>query len=187
MNKQSLRATAHETLIAATKDQQTVTPQGEVVGTNMPHGMVFQPRAVHVDDRGKLVEMFDTRNPWHPAPLVSVYHVTIRPGVVKGWALHETHEDRYALIVGAMDVVTYDIRNDSPTYGQIHRITLSEENPGVLTIPTYVWHADVNVTTSDVVLANMPTKGYDYENPNKFRLPIDTPLIPYDFKGYRGY
>lgn len=173
---------------AAVKDRQMVTAAGDAVTKGMPHGMSFRPTPIQLDDRGKLVEMYDPRWNWHPDPLVYVYYSTLRPNVVKGWALHETHEDRYFVVSGHMELVTYDIREDSPTYKQVHRITLSGDTPGILNIPIHVWHADVNVGDTEVFLANMPTLPYDHANPDKLRLPLDTPHIPYDFPaGYRGY
>jgi len=63
---------------------------------------------------------------------------------------------------------------------------MSETNRQLVNIPAYVWHADYNPGTRDAVLVNMPTQPYDHENPEKYRLPIDTPLIPYDFGNVRG-
>lgn len=177
----------HPSFAAAVRDRQTVTPAGTPVSRGMPAGMSFRPTPIQLDDRGKLVEILDPRWGWHPDPIEYVYISTLRAGVVKGWALHETHEDRYFVISGAMDLVTYDIRDDSPTRGRIHRITLSSETPGIVNIPTHVWHADLNVGDGEAILVNLPTRPYDHANPDKLRLPIDTDLIPYDFSGFRGY
>jgi dTDP-4-dehydrorhamnose 3,5-epimerase len=80
-----------------------------------------------------------------------------------------------------MQLVLYDVRADSSTYGQVIRLTLSDHDRRLVTIPTHVWHADQNVGTEEVFLINMPTRIYDYGNPDKMRLPIDTDLIPHDF------
>ena len=42
-----------------------------------------------------------------------------------------------------------------------------------------VWHANINIGTTDVRVINFPTQPYDHDNPDKLRQPIDTPLIPY--------
>jgi dTDP-4-dehydrorhamnose 3,5-epimerase len=34
---------------------------------------------------------------------------------------------------------------------------------------------------------NCPTMAYDHANPDKYRLPLDTDLIPHKFPGARGY
>ncbi len=174
------------TLGSAVRDPQTVTPSGKTV-ESIIDGVTFWDVPTQVDDRGTLVEMYDPRWMWHPAPLVYAYSVTIRPGYVKGWALHKTHEDRYMILQGQLEVVLYDVRPDSPTYGQIHTVVLSEYNRRLMNVPAFVWHADHNIGDGDALFANFPTAPYDHENPDKYRLPLDTPLIPYSFEGRTGW
>ena len=107
--------------------------------------------------------------------------------MVKGWNLHKLHEDRYFILQGEMEIVYYDVREESQTFGQIRRVVLSEHNRGLVSVPKFVWHADHNIGTKDVVAVNFPTLVYDHSNPDKYRLPIDTPLIPYSFAGARGW
>ena len=57
----------------------------------------------------------------------------------------------------------------------------------MVNIPKFVWHAEHNVGSTDVVVIDMPTEPYDHANPDKYRLPIDTPLIPYSFGAARGW
>ena len=121
-------------------------------------------------------------------PLVFAYCFTIRPGYVKGWNLHREHEDRYMLLQGELELVLFDPRPDSPTCGQVGRIACSEYNRRIVTFPRNVWHADYNIGTRDAVLVNFPTRPYDHSNPDKYRLPIDTRLIPFRFPpGTRGW
>ena len=47
-----------------------------------------------------------------------------------------------------------------------------------MTVPKFVWHADHNIGTNDVLVVNFPTEPYDHANPDKYRLPLNTPLIP---------
>ena len=168
------------------RDAQTVVPGGdEIVG--VPHGVSFRDASTIVDERGTLCEMYDERWDWHGAPLVSAYFCTIRPGVVKGWALHEEHEDRYFVMQGEMEVVLYDDRKDSPTQGLLSKVYLTELRRRLMNIPTGVWHADRNIGQKDVVLVNFPTAPYNHERPDKFRLPIDTDLIPHSFGDSWGW
>lgn len=168
------------------KDNQTVTPEGRTVKTGID-GVTFRPSPTHGDERGILSEIYDNRWSWHADPLVTCYFITIRPGYVKGWNIHQRHEDRYCLIKGEMNVVLYDTRPGSPTFGQIDEVYLSEHNRGLINIPVNLWHADHNIGQSEVILVNMPTRPYDYANPDKIRLPIDTDLIPYDFGDAKGW
>lgn len=174
------------TLTAMKQDQQTAKPAGETLVT-LPHGMKIREIATITDDRGTLFEMYDPRWGFHEAPLVYAYSVTIRPGIIKGWALHKQHEDRYFLQFGEMELVLYDARPDSPTFGLVSKVYFSERRRMLANIPAGVWHADRNIGLTDCLLVNFPTAPYDHNNPDKYRLPLDTDLIPHKFDNPRGY
>jgi dTDP-4-dehydrorhamnose 3,5-epimerase len=105
---------------------------------------------------------------------------------VKGWNLHKEHEDRYFLLHGELELVLFDPRPESSTYGEVCRLVLSEHSRRLVNVPKNVWHADYNIGTKDALVVNFPTTPYDHANPDKYRLPIDTPLIPYGFPLARG-
>lgn len=84
-------------------------------------------------------------------------------------------------------MILYDVRPESPTCGVVSRVVLSERRRQLVNVPKYVWHADVNIGSCDVVIVNFPTTPYDHANPDKYRLPLDSPLIPYALTGYRGW
>src|SRR5690606_35754984 len=109
------------------------------------------------------------------------------PNVVKGWALHKLHEDRYFVIEGEMELVVYDPRPESSTYGRIAKIQLSDRLPRIINVPRFVWHADYNYGSTDAKIVSFPTRLYDHANPDKYRLPIDTDLIPYSFGNAKGW
>jgi dTDP-4-dehydrorhamnose 3,5-epimerase len=171
---------------APIKDTQTVTPEGTPLAA-LPHGVKLRDTVTHIDERGSLFEGYDPRWGWHPAPLVYAYFVTIRPGVVKGWAYHEHHEDRYFIVSGELEVILYDDRPDSPTRGLLSRVVLSHYRRQLLLIPTHIWHADHNIGQSEVILANFPTQPYDHANPDKFRLPLNNDVIPHHFDNPKGW
>jgi dTDP-4-dehydrorhamnose 3,5-epimerase len=171
---------------AIVKDLATVTPDGHSLQP-LPHGVVFRDAVTHTDDRGTLCELFDPRWQWHGGPLAYAYFVTLRPGKVKGWAMHRLHDDRYFIMFGELEVVLYDARPDSPTRGLLAKVVLSEHRRRLMTIPAGVWHADHNIGSKDSVIVNLPTAPYDHANPDKYRLPIDTDQIPYSFAEKRGW
>jgi dTDP-4-dehydrorhamnose 3,5-epimerase len=167
------------------QDRQTVTSAGEPTET-LPHGVSFHDVVTQVDERGSVCELFDPRWGWHDAPLVFSYLCTIRPGMIKGWAVHRDHEDRYCMLFGELEVLLYDERPDSPTCGLVSRIVLSEYRRRLMNIPAGVWHADRNIGAKDAVFVNFPTIPYDHADPDKYRLPLDNDRIPYRFEGPRG-
>jgi dTDP-4-dehydrorhamnose 3,5-epimerase len=174
------------TLAAAVKDGQTVSTDGKSL-RRLTEGVVMRDLPVHADDRGSVMEMFDPRWNWHPDPIVFTYCFTIRPGYVKGWNLHKLHEDRYCLLQGEMELVLYDPRPESATCGEVCKIVLTANQRRIVNVPRNVWHADHNIGSTDLLVVNFPTTAYDHADPDKYRLPIDSDLIPHKFPGARGY
>jgi len=168
------------------QDGQTVTPDGESTA-KLPHGVTFHDVVTQVDERGMVCEMFDPRWGWHQAPLVFSYFFTIRPGMIKGWGIHKKHEDRYFIMFGEMETVLYDERPNSPTRGLVSKVYLSEYRRRIMNIPAGIWHADRNIGSKDLIVVNFPTIPYDHVSPDKYRLPLDTDLIPYKFENPRGW
>jgi dTDP-4-dehydrorhamnose 3,5-epimerase len=110
-----------------------------------------------------------------------VYQTTIRPGQVKGWVLHLAQDDRLFFSFGDVRVVLFDARTDSPTFERLNVHYFGESNRALLRIPRGVYHAIQNVGERDVVFVNCPTAPYRHEEPDKYRLPLDTERIPYRF------
>lgn len=71
--------------------------------------------------------------------------------------------------------------------GRVFKFVLSASRPRLMNIPKFVWHADYNFSSEEVRVINFPTIAYDHSNPDKYRLPLDTDLIPYDFGELKGW
>lgn len=175
-----------EILFTMKQDVRTTDDHSKAI-LNLPDGMNVRDLITHVDDRGQVFEMYDLRWGFHEVPLVFAYQFTIRPGIIKGWGLHKRHEDRYCLIHGEMEIVLYDVREESSTYGQICKFTVSHYNRKLFNIPINVWHAVRNVGNTECIAVNFPTIPYDHSNPDKYRLPLDTDEIPYKFDNPVGW
>jgi dTDP-4-dehydrorhamnose 3,5-epimerase len=159
------------------RDQQTTTLDGQQV-VPVPEGTVVRDLVTHTDERGTVCELYDLRWGVSPEELVFAYMFTIRPGMAKGWGIHHEHDDRYAFLCGEAELALYDAREDSATAGQEFRVVLSELHRRLITIPRGVWHAERNLGGTDVRVVNFPTIPYDHENPDKYRLPLNTDELP---------
>ena len=175
------------TLAPAIKDRATVKPGGGSL-RRLTDGVTIRRLVTHTDERGTVTELYDPRWDFHPDPLVFSYMFTIRPGTVKGWSLHKIHEDRYAVLFGRLELTLYDPRPDSSTYDEVCQIVLADHDRCLVNVPKNVWHADRNIGACDAVVVNFPTIMYDHADPDKWRLPIDSPLIPHRFpEGTTGF
>lgn len=147
------RSLLETTLTAAVKDGATVAAAGAPL-RRLTHGVALRRPITHTDERGTVTELFDPRWGYHPDPLVFADTFSIRPSVVKGWNLHCRHEDRCTLLHGELELTLFDPRPDRPTCVEVCRIVLSERDRCVQ---------------------------YDHASPDKYRLPLETPLIPHRF------
>lgn len=173
-------------MITASRDPQLATPEGKVVGPTI-EGVVVRPATTIVDERGEMTELYSPAWGVMEAPLVYSYHVLIRPGKVKGWVYHELQDDRLCLLSGVVRVVLYDMRDGSPTQGNVQEINLSEHNRALVVIPRRVVHAVQNIGNQDATFVNFPTRAYDHANPDKYRIDMKSGQIPYQFDRGMGW
>ena len=83
--------------------------------------------------------------------------------------------------------MTYDVRPDSPSRDEICKLALTDRDHFIINIPAHVWHATRTLGSADAIIVNFPTAPYDHANPDKQRLPLATPLIPYSFGDTPGW
>ncbi len=140
---------------------------------------VRQLRPIH-DERGYLMEML--RSDWPEFERFGQLYVTVAyPGVVKGWHYHKVQTDHFIVVRGTAKVACYDPREGSRTRGEVNEFFLGERNPLLVKIPPLVVHGFKAVGGDPAYLINVPTESYNYEAPDEFRIPHDSPEIPYDW------
>ncbi|HJW92019.1 MAG TPA: hypothetical protein VJ901_00235 [Thermoanaerobaculia bacterium] len=49
-----------------------------------------------------------------------------------------------------------------------------------------VWHGLHNIASADALMVNFPSRPYDYDDPDHYRLPYDAEEIPYVWKAAVG-
>jgi dTDP-4-dehydrorhamnose 3,5-epimerase len=144
-------------------------------------GVVVSRGVLQADHRGTLMEIVNFDDPFWEEPVVYAYAVTVAPGRIKGWGMHKLQADRYVALAGQLRVVLYDGRPDSPTFQDFAVFSFADEAPGFLRIPPGVWHADQNVGEAPCRLINFPTRPYDRDDPDKYRIDPASGEIPFDF------
>lgn len=167
-------------MIEGQRERPSVTADGRVI-VDLIDGVRLRPAPTVVGPEEEVCEIYNTGWGVTEHPVVHVYQTLVRPGRIKGWAYHKRQIDRIFLQSGALRFVLYDMRPDSPSFGRINDLCLSERNRGLLVIPCYVAHAVENIGEGHAVFINLPTEPYRHDNPDKYVLPIDTPEIPFRF------
>jgi dTDP-4-dehydrorhamnose 3,5-epimerase len=108
-------------------------------------------------------------------------HVSLRAGAVSAWHQHRSRWDCIMVVGGHMRIVLYDPREDSPTHDQVDVFLMSPARPTLLAVPPWVWHGVQNLAAEPSSFVNLFDRPYDYDDPDEWRLPLDTAEIPYSF------
>jgi dTDP-4-dehydrorhamnose 3,5-epimerase len=139
------------------------------------------PLKANSDKRGHLIELLTTRSA--PIdPIVHVYQVFAEPGSIRAWIYHAIQSDRLCFTDGTFRVVLFDIRESSPTFEKLVELIVGEHLPVRLTIPPFVVHGVQNLGETRASYLNMPDKVYDLQDPDKYRVPADSPLIEFSWE-----
>jgi dTDP-4-dehydrorhamnose 3,5-epimerase len=146
----------------------------------MIEGVTVRKLRLIPDERGFLMEML--RSDWEEFDKFGQVYVTaVYPGVVKGWHYHKIQTDRFVCVSGMAKVVLYDMREGSPTHGEVNEFFMGVQNPILLKIPPGVMHGFKGISPEMTLIVNTPSEPYNYENPDEYRLPAHTDQIPYDW------
>ncbi len=165
----------------AQKDRQTASADFEMVRRDLLDGVRIK-EIRHIITRNS-VTTEAVRNDWDviDRPIQQALHVAIRVGAITDWNLHRRQTDHIFCVRGALKVVLFDDRDGSPTRGRINELFLSDRRPQLIVIPVGVWHAVANLWHEDSIFMNFFDRMYDHEDPDEWRLPLNTDQIPYRF------
>lgn len=163
------------------QDQQSITRDWQMVNQTIIDGVKIQPVAHVPTGYGYLTEMY--RSDWKVDGfgVDQVFQGVLEPGRITAWHAHGVTTDRLFVSLGLLKVVLYDARQESPTYQVVNQFRVGTVRPALVVVPPGVWHGVENVHSSTSVLVNIVDHAYRYEQPDHYRLPHDSPQIPYDF------
>ena len=146
----------------------------------MIEGVRIKELRAHADERGALMEILRSDDEIYSA-FGQVYVSYNYPGVVRAWHYHRHQDDLWTVVKGMVKAVLYDAREGSPTRGTVEEHFIGEQNRLLLRIPTGVIHGYKTVGNETALLLNFPTRPYNREEPDEYRLPFDSPEVPYDW------
>jgi dTDP-4-dehydrorhamnose 3,5-epimerase len=159
---------------------QRVSPtSGEIAG------VVVKSLRVIPDDRGRLMEILRSDDELFSA-FGQVYMTTTYPGVIKAWHMHKRQTDHMCAVTGMFRLALFDAREESPTQSTLQELYMGEHRPVLVRIPPGVYHGWRCVSDHEGVVVNVPDRPYQYSEPDEYRLPPDTDLIPYDWERKHG-
>ena len=146
----------------------------------MIEGVHVKQLVRHADERGFLMEMVRSDDEIF-SKFGQCYVSMNYPGVIRAWHYHKKQDDYFVVVKGMCKVGLYDTREDSPTHGEVSTYYLGDNNNIVLHIPIGVAHGYRTVGTEPSLLVNFPTETYDPKDPDEYRIPHDSPDIPFNW------
>jgi len=148
-------------------------------------GVMTKKLRVIPDERGFLMEILRNDDEMYE-DFGQVYLSVAYPGVVKGWHYHRHQTDHMTVVKGEAKIVLYDMRDDSPTKGEVNEFFVGERQPILIKIPAGVAHGMKGIAPFGAYMINAPTRVYEYEDPDEFRIHPHDNDIPYDWSQRDG-
>ncbi len=131
-----------------------------------------------VDERGKIMHMMKSTDE-HFKEFGEIYFSCSWPGSIKAWHIHQSMTINNAVISGNAKLVMYDLRENSPTFGDLQEVFLGESNYVLVQMPPGIANGYKAYGDKMVILANCATEPHD---PNEIiRLDPFTDKIPYNW------
>lgn len=148
------------------------------------HEVTLAPLALYPDDRGYFLELArlgeGLAKHLGPSAKTQVSGTLSYPGTIKALHYHTRQTDLWAPVSGMFQVVLYDLRVDSPTFGRINTIYLGHLRPWLLRIPRGVAHGYKIVGSQPGMLVYMTDRFYDPDDEG--RIAYNDPDIHYDWE-----
>ena len=148
----------------------------------MIQGVETKKLKVVTDERGFLMEILRNDDKIFEK-FGQVYLTAVKRGVAKAWHYHKLQDDHVACVSGKALLVLYDARKDSGTKGETQEFILNEpakeEEHLLVKIPKGVFHGFTALDCDEARIINIPTKEYNYDNPDEYRVSWDSGEVPY--------
>lgn len=107
----------------------------------MIDGVMIKKLTRHPDERGYFEEIIRKTDDFFIEGFGQLSHSYMIEGVVKAWHIHTTQIDWWFCVTGKIKAALYDIRENSPTKGEINEFILGDDPDNVvLKIPAGVAH-----------------------------------------------
>jgi dTDP-4-dehydrorhamnose 3,5-epimerase len=150
-------------------------------------GVRIAPLTIRPDDRGYFLEVFRggqaLMQDFGSFQTLQVSTALSYPRTIKAIHYHIRQTDLWTPVMGLFQVMLYDLRIASPTFGRINTIYAGALRPLQIRIPPGVGHGYKVVGTGPAMLVYATDRFYDPKDEG--RLPWNDPDINYDWKTQR--
>lgn len=170
-------------LLGGTRDSVSITADWTPVSTPRIEGMEIHEVRNVPTGYGHLTELFRVDWGLEPSAVGQVFQSVLMPGRLSAWHAHAETTDRLFVSSGLMLIALFDARTGSASSGRLTVMRTSHLRPQLVVVPPQVWHGVKNIGSDPATLVNIVDVGYQYDDPDHYRLPEDTDRIPFDIVG----
>lgn len=147
-------------------------------------GVQIAPAIVRPDDRGYFLELFrwgqGLAQQFASPGSLQVSAALSYPGTIKAIHYHLRQTDLWTPVMGLFQVMLYDLRIESPTFGHLNTLYIGPLRPLQVRIPPGVGHGYKIVGTEMAMLVYATDRYYDPADEG--RLPWNDPDVNYDWE-----
>jgi dTDP-4-dehydrorhamnose 3,5-epimerase len=165
----------------AVKDAQTINASWGATDQPLIHGVSIHEIRSVPKRGGYLTEIL--RSEWlgDNRKIDQVFQSVLEPQSITAWHAHARTTDRLFVSYGMARIVLFDARPDSVTWGMVNEFRIGTVRPALITIPPRIWHGVHAIAAGPTILLNIVDAAYDYTDPDHWRVPYDSPEIPFRF------
>jgi dTDP-4-dehydrorhamnose 3,5-epimerase len=177
-----LEAASPDVTLGASKDSVSITSDWNSLAEPIEGVRIREVKNVLKGNGDVLCEIF--RRDWllDEGVVDQVFQSVMNPGSISAWHVHVHTTDRLFVSHGTLRIVLYDAREGSESYQRVSEHRFGALRPALLVIPPGVWHGVQNISSEPALLLNLVDSAYCYDDPDHWRLPLDTDKIPYRFE-----
>jgi len=90
-----------------------------------------------------------------------VYFKKLYRGIINGWHIHDSLYLNYICLMGMMKIVLYDVREDSPTKGNIQEVFIGDDNYCLIHIPPGIANASTVISGDYSLFCNIASEPHN--------------------------
>lgn len=126
----------------------------------MIEGVKIIPLRKIPDERGTIMHMMRNDDP-HFEKFGEIYFSRIYPEAIKAFHVHRTMTLNYAVVIGMLKLVLYDMRKDSKTEGELMEVFMGDDNYVLVRVPPGIANGQKGMGPFPAILANCSTEPHD--------------------------
>ncbi|MFM7306730.1 MAG: dTDP-4-dehydrorhamnose 3,5-epimerase family protein [Actinomycetota bacterium] len=136
----------------------------------MIEGVRVSALKVHTDSRGSVLHFMRNDSVTFSA-FGEVYFSTIINGVVKAWMRNHLATANFVVPIGSVELVMFDERPDSATYGVVQRELLGRDSYQGAAVPPGVWYGFRGLHPGESLIANLLDRPYEPSSNDRLQYP----------------